>query len=84
MSAVRVRTVQNQVSEIKNGAFVEVCDDDGKVAAIVYRNNKTGEVQIITPEDVTEATYYKKLFDVEFCDTVVDVPQTVTEHRKEG
>lgn len=82
MSMIRVRTIQGKASEVKNGAFVEVCDDEGTVAAIVYRNNKTGEVQIITPEDETEATYYKKLFDVEFCDTLVEVPQTVTEHRK--
>mgnify|MGYP007111680038 FL=1 len=55
---IRVRTVEGKAFNMAPAArFVEICDESGKVAAVVFQNDN-GHVRIISAED---AEFYKYL-----------------------
>lgn len=55
---IRVRTVDGKAFNMTAAArFVEICDDSGKVAAVVFQNDN-GHVRVISAED---AEFYKYL-----------------------
>lgn len=73
---LRIRKTDGTVQVVPRGIFVEVCDEDGKVACVVYQTSK-GVIRVITPEDRNEVQQYKGIFKVPFCTDVVDITQTI-------
>lgn len=80
MSVIRVRCINGDVHTVRDGSFVEVCDDDGLIACLVYKTH-AGVVRIVFPDSVKETEHYAKTFDVKFCKNVLDVPSEINDQR---
>ena len=50
MAKVNLRLKNGKLFNVKDVSFVEVCDDEGYLSALVYLSN-TGIVHIHTPDD---------------------------------
>lgn len=61
---IRIRDNAGNVTEVKDGTFVEICDTDGNVAKVFYRDNQ-GLIRAFQPDD-KEAQQYARLFNVSF------------------
>lgn len=56
---IRVRTVEGKAYKMSDTArFVEICDADGQVAAVVFRTDNGG-VRVISTEDKEFYRYIK-------------------------
>jgi hypothetical protein len=68
---IRVRTVDGKAYKMSPTArFVEICDEEGKVAAVVFQNDN-GAVRVISVED-KEFHRYAKSYGLK--------PATVIDH----
>ena len=75
---IRIRGNTGEVTQVPAGKFVEICDEAGAIACLVYRTNR-GSVRVVMPEDIQEIQRYKDIFDVNFCRETVKVAQTVND-----
>lgn len=56
---IRVRTVEGKAYKMAETArFVEICDDEGGVAAVVFQNDN-GVVRVVSAEDKEFYRYLK-------------------------
>lgn len=56
---IRVRTAEGKAYKMADSArFVEICDSEGRVAAIVFQNNN-GAVRVVSTEDKEFYRYIK-------------------------
>lgn len=56
---IRVRTVEGKAYKMADTArFIEICDETGGVAAVVFQHDKGG-VRVITAEDAEFYRYLK-------------------------
>lgn len=75
---LRIRKTDGTTQDVQKGVFVEVCDEDGKIGAVVYQTSN-GTIRVITPEDEKDVDHYKGIFNVHFCTSVLDVKQTIND-----
>lgn len=73
---LRIRKIDGATIDVPKGVFVELCDEDGKIGAVVYQTSK-GVIRVITPDDINEVQQYKGIFKVSFCSDVVEIKQTI-------
>ena len=73
-----LREQDGTTTEVPKGRFVEICDEDNKIACLLYYTNK-GSVRMVMPDDIKEVQHYKDIFKVDFCSTVVDVSTTIND-----
>lgn len=68
---IRVRTTEGKAYKMSDSArFVEICDEEGKVAAVVFQKDN-GEVRVVSAED-KEFYRYLKSYNLQ--------PTTVIDH----
>jgi hypothetical protein len=78
-SFIRVRDHTGKASRIDAGMFVEICDEEGRIGALIYRTSQ-GAIRVVQPNDEKEVGYYSNLFDVQFCTKVKEVTKTVNDN----
>lgn len=57
---IRLRRKDGTVLELKDFAFVEVCDTEGAIAQLIYPD-QNGAVHVVSPSD-PEAENFRRLF----------------------
>lgn len=73
---LQLRHTTGEVLELPATArFIELIDEDKKVALLVYRDDK-GICHVIRPGD-SEAVRYGKLYGVTFCSRFVDLDKRI-------
>lgn len=71
---IRIRDIEgNEIALPKDGTFVEICAEDGKVA-FVFFNQDTNTVCSFDNES-PEADRYASRFNIEFTDKVIDLSE---------
>jgi hypothetical protein len=71
---LRLRHTTGEVVELPPTArFIELIDEDKKVALLVYRDDK-GICHVVRPGD-SEAVRYAKLYGATFCPRFIDLDQ---------
>lgn len=73
---IKIREENGKEVKVPKGRFVEICDESDKIACLIYYTNQ-GSVRVVMPDDLKEVEYYKNIFHVDFCKSVVDVSPSI-------
>lgn len=63
---IRLRSADKTVTTIPNIPFVELCNEDGQVMAILAKNKANDVLDIYDVRDKEVIERYSKVFNVEF------------------
>lgn len=70
---IRLRDQVGRTTNV-NGTFVEICDEKGRIGALVYMTS-SGIIRVVQPYDKKEVTHYEKTFGVKFCNKLAEVTE---------
>jgi len=67
---IRIRNPKGEITEVPDACFVELADEEGNIAEVIFQGNNC-ELKRISHNSGETATNYSKVFGVDFIKKVI-------------